>query len=127
MGEINAHLGQFDGKEVTLTGYLLLGPEGHHQSVFESRAWWKKWESFFRPGGNDIDQSVSTLHCLTIENGGFAERHMRALNHRVVTLHGRIDAQFFGPNDLNLWNCGNPGLLVDERSIKALPRTRDTP
>lgn len=117
--ELNTDSKQYDGQEVVVRGFVVLGTNG--RSLYQSK---ERFEEFGRafyaqaPGFNPADFDAD---CLTLLNADVLEAHVSIFNGQTVTVRGRFESNYLIDGVLDLQACHEPtALVLDERDTRRL-------
>jgi hypothetical protein len=120
--ELNTDARQYDGREVVVRGFVVLGTNG--RSLYQSK---ERFEEFGRafyayaPGFNPADFDAD---CLTLLNAGILEDNVSVFNGQIVTVRGRFKSKYLADDVLDLQACHEPtALVLDEQDTRRLLRT----
>lgn len=116
--ELNTHPKKYDGRDVVVRGFVILGTNG--RSLYQSK---ERFEEFDRavhaptPGFN----TEFDADCLTLLNAQVLEENSSAFNGQTVTVRGRFERNYLTGDVLDLQACGGPtALALDERNTRRL-------
>ena len=119
--ELNTHPKQYNGQEVVVRGFVVLGTNG--RSLYQSK---ERFEEFGRafyahaPGFNPADFDAD---CLTLLNADVLEGNVSVFNGQTVTVRGRFESKYLTDDVLDLQACHEPtALVLDERDTRRLLR-----
>jgi hypothetical protein len=119
--QLSENAAAFDGQDVTVRGYLLLGTNG--RSLFQSAQRFREWERAFHSGEGAPDFEAFNLDGLTLLNADELLANADRLAYRTVTLHGRLVKDYYKDRnifDSHCW-CGNPAaFVIDDASVSAI-------
>jgi hypothetical protein len=115
--QLNSNSARYNGKIVSVTGFILLGPDAH--DIYESEALHaelkKRWVAN-DPGFNPVQY---LNYCLTIINPDIFYKNIKSLAGKTLTLRGRFVDNYLDEDGLNLGSCTLPtGLFIDEADLK---------
>jgi len=120
--ELNTHAEQYDGREVAVRGFVVLGTNG--RSLYQSK---ERFEEFGRdfyaqpPGFNAADFDAD---CLTMLNARLVEQNFSVFDGQTITVRGRFMRNYMTGNVLDLQACGRNAFVLDaqdtRRVLKAL-------
>jgi len=115
--ELNTHPEQYDGQDVTVRGYVVLGSNG--RSLYESRDRLEAFDRAFRAQTPGFDPSDFYLDCLTLLNARLLEENRSLFNGQTITVRGRFQRNYLDGNVLDLQACGGPtALILDEQDAR---------
>lgn len=125
--EVNGDPTRYDGREVVVRGFVVLGTNG--RSLFQSK---ERFEEFGRalyanePGFNSADFDGD---CLTLLNADILENNVSVFDGQTVTVRGRFESNYRTDDVLDLQACSErTALVLDERDtrrlLRALQRSR---
>lgn len=125
--EVNGDTKRYDGREVVVRGFVVLGTNG--RSLFQSK---ERFEEFGRtlyanePGFNSADFDGD---CLTLLNADILENNVSVFDGQTVTVRGRFESNYRTDDVLDLQACSErTALVLDERDtrrlLRALQRSR---
>ena len=116
--ELNTHPEQYDGRDVIVRGFVILGTNG--RSLYQSK---ERFEEFGRafyaqtPGFNPAEYDAD---CVTLLNARVLEENSSVFNGRTVTMRGRFVRDYLTGDMLDLQACGTTALALDERDTRRL-------
>jgi hypothetical protein len=116
--ELNTHAEQYDGREVIVRGFVVLGTNA--RSLYQSKAKLEEFDRDFRaqkPGFNPADFDAD---CLTLLNARLLEENPGAFNGRTITVRGRFESNYMTGNVVDLQACGRTALVLDEENTRQL-------
>jgi hypothetical protein len=119
--EVNSDPKQYDGREVVVRGFVVLGTNG--RSLFQSK---ERFEEFGRalyahePGFNAADFDGD---CLTLLNADVLEDNVSVFNGQTIRVRGRFESNYRTDDVLDLQACHErTALVLDERDTRRLLR-----
>jgi hypothetical protein len=117
--ELNTHPNQYDGRQVVVRGFVILGTNG--RSLYQSK---ERFEEFDRalyaqtPGFNPAEFDAD---CLTLLNAHVLEDNRSVFEGQTITVRGRFERNYLTGDVLDLQACGGPtALALDERDTRRL-------
>jgi hypothetical protein len=116
--ELNTHSEQYDGREVVVRGFVLLGTNA--RSLYQSKERLEEFERAFRaqtPGFNPADFDAD---CLTLLNSQVLEENPSVFDGKTITVRGRFESNYMTGDVLDLQACGRAALALDERNTRQL-------
>lgn len=119
--ELNTHPEQYDGREVVVRGYVVLGTNA--RVLFESRERFDEGNRAFRASTAGFDPNVFYADCLTLLNARILEENRSVFNGQTITVRGRYQRNYLTDDVLDLQACGGPtALTLDEQDAQRLLR-----
>lgn len=117
--ELNTHPEQYDGREVVVRGYVVLGTNA--RVLYESRERFDEGNRAFRALTPGFDPSPFYADCLTLLNAHVLEENRSVFNGQTITVRGRFERNYLTDDMLDLQACGGPtALALDERDTQRL-------
>lgn len=102
--ELNANPSQYNGKTVTVRGYVTLVPEGHN--LYESQSLNAEFRRHVAAGGKDnFKPRAWDKYCLTIANPGPMYKHPSAFNKQTLTIKGKFIDDYLNSRTIDLGAC----------------------
>lgn len=115
--ELNANPDYYDGKEISVRGYIVLTPEAH--IMFESKSLNKKWRKAVKENKDNFDPKAWRKYCLTIANPRLLLDHSDALTGKTFVLTGTFLSHYLDAQLIDIGACPLPtAILLDEAEIK---------
>jgi hypothetical protein len=115
--ELNANPDHYDGKEISVRGYIVLTPEAH--ILYESKSLNKKWIKAVKENKNNFDPKAWRKYCLTIANPRLLLDHRDALTGKTFVLTGTFLSHYLDGQSVDLGACPLPtAILLDEAEFK---------
>lgn len=96
--QLNAHSSSYDGKEVTVQGWLVLGFEKRY--LVDDKRSYEDWPS------DDV--------CVTVVNAGSLLAQQSKYNERQIELKGTFRRDVLSQGVVRLGACNTSGLEIDE-------------
>lgn len=113
--QLNAEPQKYDGKTLTVRGFVVLAPEGHN--LRDSKAIYDKFAEAFDSNAKydpSFDLRDYEGYCLTIANPSFLYDHIQEYRSKTLVLRGRFVAKYLRPDQIDLGACPLPtGFYVD--------------
>lgn len=117
--DLNTHPEQYEGREVVVRGFVILGTNG--RSLYQSRERFEEFDRAFyaqTPGFNPADFEAD---CLTLLNAHVLEENYSIFNGQTITVTGRFVRNYLTGDMLDLQACSGPtALALDERQTRRL-------
>lgn len=115
--ELNANPDHYDGKEISVRGYIVFTPEAH--ILYESKSLNKKWIEAVKENKNNFDSKAWRKNCLTIANPRLLLDHRDALTGKTFVLTGTFLSHYLDGQSVDLGACPLPtAILLDEAEFK---------
>ena|SRR6266853_7048847 len=116
---VNADPSAYDGKQVAIVGYIILGPETH--VMYESRALHEEFGRKFDKNPPDFDPKSYSRYCLTLDNSKFLDQHRSTFSGRTLRLKGVFKSNYLDGSIVDLGACPLPtALSLDEKDVEDL-------
>jgi len=120
--DLNTHPEQYDGREVVVRGFVILGTNG--RSLYQSKERFEEFDRAFyahTPGFKPADFDAD---CLTLLNARVLEENDSVFSGQTVTVTGRFQRNYLTGDMLDLQACGGPAALaLDEPTTRRLLQT----
>lgn len=118
--ELNTHSEQYDGREVVVRGFVILGTNA--RSLYQSK---ERLEEF----GRAVDAPTPGFNlefeadCLTLLNAKVLEENSSVFNGQTITVRGRFVRKYLTGDVVDLQACGGPtAFILDEGDTRRLLR-----
>ena len=99
--ELNDHPGKYDGKHVTVRGWVVIGDEARYLTAT-------------RNASRDTD----LLTCISVINGGGLDAQEKNVNGKLVLLSGIFREDVFRDKVIRLGLCNKTALDLENRNIE---------
>jgi hypothetical protein len=120
--ELNNDRKQYDGREVVVRGFVVLGTNG--RSLYQSKERFEEFGRAFDAQAPGFDAADFDADCLTLLNAGVLEDNVSVFDGQTVTVRGRFESTYRTDDVLDLQACHeSTALLLDERDARRLLRT----
>jgi hypothetical protein len=108
---LNGDPSQYNGKTVTVRGYVTLVPEGHN--LYESQSLNAEFGRHVAAGGKDnFKPREWDKYCLTIANPGPMYKRPAIFNKQTLTIKGKFVDDYLTPRTIDLGACPLPTAIV---------------
>lgn len=119
--ELNADPEQYDGREVVVRGFVVLGTNG--RSLYESKERFEEWSRAFDTQAPGFNASDFDADCLTLLNADVVEDNFSVFDGQTITVRGRFESKYLTGNVVDLQACHEPtALVLDERDARRVLR-----
>jgi len=117
--ELNTHPEQYDGHDVVVRGFVILGTNG--RSLYQSKERFEEFDRAFRAQTPGFNPTEFEADCLTLLNAQVLEENSSFFNGQTITVHGRFERNYLTGDVLDLQACGGPtAFALDERDTRRL-------
>jgi hypothetical protein len=117
--ELNTHPNQYDGREVVVRGFVILGTNG--RSLYQSKERFEEFDRDFYAHPPGFNAAAFDADCLTLLNAHILEENASIFDGLTITVHGRFVSNYQTADVLDLQACGGPtALALDERDTRRL-------
>lgn len=124
--QLNDNAAAYDGRNVRIRGYVLLGTNG--RSLYESREQFGEWVRALERSADDFDPRDYDKFCVTMLNADTVLEHQDLLRHQTITVRGRFMRGYMDGGRIDLQACGDNAIVLDDadvnRVLRELQRTR---
>lgn len=119
--ELNTDPRQYDGREVVVRGFVVLGTNG--RSLFQSKERFEEFGRAFYAHEPSFNPADFDGDCLTLLNADVLEDNVSVFNGQTVTVRGRFESNYRTDDVLDLQACNErTALVLDERDTRRLLR-----
>lgn len=124
--ELNTHPDQYEGREVAVHGFVILGTNG--RSLYQSKERFEEFVRAFRALTPGFNPSEFDPDCLTLLNAHVLEENSSIFDGQTITVRGRFVRNYQTGDMLDLQACGGPAALaLNERDTRRLLRALQHP
>jgi len=117
--ELNTHPKQYDGRDVVVRGFVILGTNG--RSLYQSKERFEEFDRDFRAQTPGFNPAEFDADCLTLLNAQILEENQSVFDGQTITVRGRFESNYQTGEVLDLQACGGPtALALDERNTRQL-------
>jgi hypothetical protein len=116
--ELNTHPEQYDGREVVVRGFVILGTNG--RSLYQSKERFEEFDRDFRAQTPGFNPAEFDADCLTLLNAHVLEENPSLFEGQTITVRGRFERNYLTGDVLDLQACGRAALALDERDTRQL-------
>ena len=117
--ELNTDPKQYDGQEVAVRGFVVLGTNG--RSLFQSKERFEEFGRAFYAHEPSFKLADFDGDCLTLLNAHHLEDNIAVFNGRTITVRGRFESNYRTDDVLDLQACNErTALVLDERDTRRL-------
>jgi len=116
--ELNTHAAQYDGREVIVRGFVVLGTNG--RSLYQSKEKLEQFGRDFRAQTSGFNPADFDADCLTLLNARVLEENPGVFDGQTITVRGRFESNYLTGDVLDLQACGRSALDLDERDTRRL-------
>jgi hypothetical protein len=117
--ELNIDSKTYDGQEVVVRGFVVLGTNG--RSLFQSKARFEEFGRAFYAHEPSFKSSDFDGDCLTLLNAGVLEDNVSVFDGQTITVRARFESNYRTENVLDLQACSEPSALaLNERDTRRL-------
>jgi len=115
--ELNTHAAQYDGHDVVVRGFVILGTNG--RSLYESKERFEEFDRAFRAQTPGFNPAEFDADCLTLLNAQLLEENRSVFNGQTITVRGHFERNYQTGDVLDLQACGGPtALALDEKDTR---------
>jgi hypothetical protein len=115
--QLNANAAHYNGAQITVSGYLKLGPESHvlYESKELDEEFKKRWDS----GSSDFNPKDYEKYCLTIGNPKLLYENRLKVVGKTIVVKGRFVDNYLDAQHIDLGACPLPtAIIIDESDLK---------
>ena len=117
--ELNTDPDQYNGREVVVRGFVILGTNG--RSLYQSKERFEEFDRAFNAQAPGFDAADFDADCLTLLNADVLENNVSVFNGQTITVRGRFESKYLTGDVLDLQACHEPtALVLDERDTRRL-------
>lgn len=112
--ELNENPVYYDGREVTVKGYVKIISEGHN--IYESKQLSDEFERKWNANTKGFDPKVYRKYCLTIENPSIINSNGENFR-KTMTVSGKFVAHYLHDRFIDLGACSLPTAIVIDKVV----------
>lgn len=117
--ELNTHPEQYDGREVVVRGFVILGTNG--RSLYQSKERFQEFDRAFYAHAPGFNPAEFDADCLTLLNAQVLEENPSVFSGQTITVRGHFERNYQTGDILDLQACGGPtALILDKRDTRRL-------
>ena len=115
--QVNSDPAQFEGREITVRGYVVLALEAH--ILYESKSLNDKWRAEVKANKASFDPKAWSKYCLTIANPGLLNQNEKRFAGKTLVLKGTLLSHYLDSSTIDLGACPRPtAIQIDEDDFK---------
>ena len=115
--ELNTNPSQYDGTQVVVKGYVLLGTNA--RALYQSKDRHKQWKRAWKDDDSDFDPSDYSKDCLTLLAADIFWEHRELLEEKTITIRGVFVKNYLDGNVVDLQACEEPSaFIVNQEDVK---------
>ena len=116
--KINSDPTVYNGADVFVRGYVMVGPGEHGHALYESRELAEEAKRKFASGRPDFEPGDYSKYCLTIANPEIFLLNLKAVSGKTLVVKGKVNSTYLR-DMVDLGACGlDPALEVDVADLE---------